>query len=250
MPVASPHAEVTLTRRWLGFESPPARFRHRDRAAAMTRLTATARAPARCAHRSGAARARGGLAAHRLLRRCGRSTACSPRAARTSTSTWARWSRGRATPASARRSIRRSPPGWSARGSRSFRSADWAYYLFAMVLATFALWVAWRVSEALSRRREARRRPAAAHLHSVLQFPCAEIQRQHGADPALGARPPGSSCAPSKRAARSGRRSPALAAACRHDGQILVDLPARRASASRRSPTRAAATISARRRPG
>jgi 4-amino-4-deoxy-L-arabinose transferase-like glycosyltransferase len=28
-----------------------------------------------------------------------------------------------------------------------FPLADWAYYLFAMVLATFALWVAWRVSE-------------------------------------------------------------------------------------------------------
>ena len=26
-------------------------------------------------------------------------------------------------------------------------AADWAYYVFAMVLATFALWVAWRVSE-------------------------------------------------------------------------------------------------------
>ena len=28
-----------------------------------------------------------------------------------------------------------------------FPQADWAYYVFAMVLATFALWVAWRVSE-------------------------------------------------------------------------------------------------------
>lgn len=28
-----------------------------------------------------------------------------------------------------------------------FPLADWSYYLFAMVLATFALWVAWRVSE-------------------------------------------------------------------------------------------------------
>src|SRR3954462_7171292 len=28
-----------------------------------------------------------------------------------------------------------------------FPQQDWAYYLFAMVLATFALWVAWRVSE-------------------------------------------------------------------------------------------------------
>ena len=28
-----------------------------------------------------------------------------------------------------------------------FPQADWSYYLFAMVLATFALWVAWRVSE-------------------------------------------------------------------------------------------------------
>src|SRR5205085_5546824 len=30
---------------------------------------------------------------------------------------------------------------------RIFPQQDWAYYLFAMVLATFALWVAWRVSE-------------------------------------------------------------------------------------------------------
>jgi len=30
---------------------------------------------------------------------------------------------------------------------RFFPQQDWAYYLFAMVLATFALWVAWRVSE-------------------------------------------------------------------------------------------------------
>ena len=30
---------------------------------------------------------------------------------------------------------------------RIFPLADWSYYLFAMVLATFALWVAWRVSE-------------------------------------------------------------------------------------------------------
>ena len=30
---------------------------------------------------------------------------------------------------------------------RIFPPADWSYYLFAMVLATFALWVAWRVSE-------------------------------------------------------------------------------------------------------
>ncbi len=30
---------------------------------------------------------------------------------------------------------------------RVFPQQDWSYYLFAMVLATFALWVAWRVSE-------------------------------------------------------------------------------------------------------
>ena len=28
-----------------------------------------------------------------------------------------------------------------------FPQVDWAYYVFAMVLATFALWLAWRVSE-------------------------------------------------------------------------------------------------------
>jgi 4-amino-4-deoxy-L-arabinose transferase-like glycosyltransferase len=37
---------------------------------------------------------------------------------------------------------------WLVRGWFSvFPLADWAYYLFAMVLATLALWVAWRVSE-------------------------------------------------------------------------------------------------------
>src|SRR6185369_10472167 len=30
---------------------------------------------------------------------------------------------------------------------KAFPQQDWAYYLFAMVLATFALWIAWRVSE-------------------------------------------------------------------------------------------------------
>ena len=91
-----------------------------------------------------------------------------------------------------------------------FPLADWSYYLFAMVLAT--LRAVGRVARvgALSRRREARRRPRAADLRSVLQFPCAEVQRQHGADPALGGRPPGGSCARSRRAARSGRRLPAL----------------------------------------
>ena len=31
----------------------------------------------------------------------------------------------------------------------------WAYYLFSMVMATFALWVAWMIARALSRGREA-----------------------------------------------------------------------------------------------
>ena len=78
------------------------------------------------------------------MRRSGRSTAPSPRAARTSISTWARWSPGRARSRSARPSIRRCRPGWCASGSTSFRSQDWAYYLFAIVLATVALWIAWR----------------------------------------------------------------------------------------------------------
>ena len=37
---------------------------------------------------------------------------------------------------------------WLVRGWFSvFPRADWAYYVFAMVLATLALWIAWRVSE-------------------------------------------------------------------------------------------------------
>ena len=93
------------------------------------------------------ASARGAGARRLTASRCGRSTARSPRAARTSISTWARWSPGRARPASG--TPKHPPLGAWLVGAwfRVFPLADWAYYLFAMVLATLALWVAWRVSE-------------------------------------------------------------------------------------------------------
>ncbi|MEA2877311.1 MAG: hypothetical protein QOF14_2507 [Hyphomicrobiales bacterium] len=48
-----------------------------------------------------------------------------------------------------------------------FPLADWAYYLFAMVLTTFALWVAWRVSE---RYLDAEKRVAGLLLLTFIPF--------------------------------------------------------------------------------
>ena len=49
----------------------------------------------------------------------------------------------------------------------AFPLADWAYYLFAMVLTTFALWVAWRVSE---RYLDAEKRIAGLLLLTFIPF--------------------------------------------------------------------------------
>jgi 4-amino-4-deoxy-L-arabinose transferase-like glycosyltransferase len=48
-----------------------------------------------------------------------------------------------------------------------FPLADWAYYLFAMVLTTFALWVAWRASE---RYLDAEKRVAGLLLLTFIPF--------------------------------------------------------------------------------
>src|SRR4029077_11112367 len=48
-----------------------------------------------------------------------------------------------------------------------FPLADWSYYLFAMVLATFALWIAWRVSE---RYLDAEKRVAGLLLLTFIPF--------------------------------------------------------------------------------
>jgi 4-amino-4-deoxy-L-arabinose transferase-like glycosyltransferase len=48
-----------------------------------------------------------------------------------------------------------------------FPLADWAYYLFAMVLTTFALWVAWRVSD---RTLDAEKRVAGLLLLTFIPF--------------------------------------------------------------------------------
>src|SRR5437763_2746931 len=50
---------------------------------------------------------------------------------------------------------------------RFFPAADWAYYLFAIVLATFSLWVAWRVSE---RYLDAEKRIAGLLLLTFIPF--------------------------------------------------------------------------------
>src|SRR5256885_7908630 len=50
---------------------------------------------------------------------------------------------------------------------RFFPVADWAYYLFAIVLATFSLWVAWRVSE---RYLDAEKRIAGLLLLTLIPF--------------------------------------------------------------------------------
>ena len=52
----------------------------------------------------------------------------------------------------------------------------WAYYLFAVISATVALWIAWRIS-ARYLSAEKRGRPRAADLRSVLQLSRAEVQR-------------------------------------------------------------------------
>ncbi len=92
---------------------------------------------------------------------------------------------------------------------------------------------------ALPRRREAHRRFAAAHVHSVLQFPCAQVQRQHGADPALGAR---HVVLPAlvRDAQRHLGRARGRRRSGRDAGEILVGVPARgpRCCGARRSAPR------------
>jgi 4-amino-4-deoxy-L-arabinose transferase-like glycosyltransferase len=57
---------------------------------------------------------------------------------------------------------------WLVRGWFTvFPLADWAYYVFAMVLTTFALWVAWRVSE---RYLDAEKRLAGLLLLTFIPF--------------------------------------------------------------------------------
>ena len=66
-----------------------------------------------------------------------------------------------------------------------FPLADWSYYVFAILFAVGGLWFAWK-SPALSRSGEGRGGGRAAHLRAVLQFPCAEVRRHHGAAAVLG----------------------------------------------------------------
>ena len=79
----------------------------------------------------------------------------------------------------------------------------------------------------LSRWRQARRRRGAAHAGAVLQFPCAQIQRQHGAAAAMG----GGDFRLPAQLSHARRR---MGGACRraggglHAGEILVGVSARR----------------------
>ena len=111
-------------------------------------------------------------------RRCGLFTGSSPRAARTCISTLASSTRGRWTRSGRRQNIRRWRP-WLVRAWFAvFPRADWAYYLFAMVVATAALWFGWRLMERYLEVREAGHRARAINIHSGLQLPRTEVQQQ------------------------------------------------------------------------
>ena len=102
----------------------------------------------------------------------------------------------------------------------------------------------------LSRHREARRRTGAADAGAVLQFPCAEVQREHGADAGCGRRPRGGSCArTATRSALYAALAGVGAAACMLGKYwsvfLLAGLGRRRADRPAAAPS-----ISARRRPG
>ena len=115
-------------------------------------------------------------------------------------------------------------------------------------MPALALWIAWRLVRALSRRRQARGGARPAHAGAVLQFPRAQVQRQYGADPGVGGDhavvpalvrdPP-----PARRGARRGwaRRRPCTA----NTGRCSCCS----GSASPRSPTAGARPISARAAP-
>ena len=121
-----------------------------------------------------------------------------------------------------------------------FPAADWAYYLLAMANVGLTLWIVWRLVGALSRRRKARRRTGFAYFGAVLQFSRPQVQRQHGADAAMGGddavvpalvRDP----APARRRARRARGRGG------NVRQILVGVPAaraRRRRARRSAPRR------------
>ena len=60
-------------------------------------------------------------------------------------------------------------PAWLVRAWFSvFPDADWAYYLFATLLAAAALWFAWKASAAYLSARKARDRPRALDAGAVL----------------------------------------------------------------------------------
>ena len=101
----------------------------------------------------------------------------------------------------------------------------------------------------VSRRREARRRARAAHAGAVLQLPRAQVQREHGADAAVGgdhAVVPAlvRDAAPARRGARRARGGGSDVR------QVLVGRCCCSGSGLPRSPIRAAPPISARPRHG
>ena len=84
---------------------------------------------------------------HRLRRRSGRSMRSSPRAARTSTTTWPSSMRSAQELAFGHAKHPPLVPAVVAAWFTVFPVADWAYYLLAVTTAALALWIAWRLSE-------------------------------------------------------------------------------------------------------
>ena len=130
-------------------------------------------------------------------------------------------------PASARRSIRRSPHGWSALVP-VFPLADWSYYVFAMVLATFALWIAWRVSE---RYLDGEKRVAGLLLLTFIPFFNFHALKYNANTVLIPLWALATWCFlrsfETRNASVGGARGARRRG--RHAGEILVDLPARRA---------------------
>ncbi len=67
-----------------------------------------------------------------------------------------------------------------------FPLAEWSYYLLAMLMPALALWIVWRLSADYLDAEKRVVGLGAADVRAVLQFPCAQIQREHGAAAAVG----------------------------------------------------------------
>ena len=121
-----------------------------------------------------------------LCRRCGRFTPSSPRAARTSTTTWPSSMRSAQELAFGHAKHPPLVPAVVAAWFTVFPVADWAYYLLAVTTAALALWIAWRLSE---RFLDGEKRVVGLALLTLVpffNFPRPEVQPEHRAAAALG----------------------------------------------------------------